>query len=222
MTAIEIFHSSVLAKLNLLVHILNIMKKFISLLLLSLSLPLLGGCFGVFLGAAATTGVIAGQETTVGTELDDTNTYWKIKGLYLNKNAQDLLAGVNVKVLEGRVTLTGKVKTADTSIDAVKLAWQPTGVKEVINEIQIIEEPTLKEIWHSKWIKTQVVSKITATKDIRSLNYSIEVVNGVVYLMGIAQDADELNTVTNIASTVKGVEKVVSHVRIKNDPSREN
>lgn len=198
------------------------MKKFISLLLFSLSIPLLSGCFGVFIGAAATTGVVVAKETTAGTQVDDTAIYWKIKGLYLNKNAQDLLAGVNVEVTEGRVTLTGKVKTADTSVDAVKLAWQPNGVKEVINEIQIIEEHTLKEIWQSKWIKTQVVTKITATKDIRSLNYSVEVVNGIVYLMGIAQDTDELNTVTNLASTVKGVEKVVSHVRIKNDPSRES
>jgi len=198
------------------------MKKIISLLLLTFALPLLSGCFGIFLGAAATGGVVAGQETTLGTEVDDTAIYWKIKGLYLDKNAQDLLTGVNVKVIEGRVTLTGKVRLADSSVDAVKLAWQPNGVKEVINEIQIEEEPSLKEIAQSKWIKAQVFAKITAEKDVRSLNYTIEVVSGVVYLMGIAQDIDELNTVTNLASTVKGVTKVVSHVRVKNDPSRES
>ncbi len=198
------------------------MKKFISLLSVLTIVPLLSGCFGVFLGAAATTGVVAGQESTVGTQVDDTNLYWKIKGLYLQHNAQDLLAGVNVKVIEGRVSLTGKVKTADAAVDAVRLAWQPTGVKEVINEIQVIEESTLQEIFQSKWIKTQAVAKITATKDVHSLNYSIEVVNGVVYLMGIAQDSDELDAVTNQISTIKGVEKVVSHVRIKNDPSRES
>lgn len=196
------------------------MKITTTTLSLLLILPLTG-CFGVFLGAAATTGAVANQESTAGTLLDDTNIYWKIKGLYLSKNAQDLLAGVNVKVIEGRVTLTGKVTSADSSVDAVKLAWQPNGVKEVINEIQIVEQPTLKEIWQAKWIKTQIITKITATKDIRSLNYSIEVVDGVVYLMGIAQDTEELNAVTNIASTVKGVTKVVSHVRVKNDPSRE-
>ena len=128
----------------------------------------------------------------------------------------------NVKVVEGRVALTGKVKTADTSVDAVRIAWQPDGVKEVINEIQVVENPSLKEIWQSKWIKTQSIAKITATKDVRSLNYSLEVVNGIVYLMGIAQDIDELNTVTNQISTIKGVKKVVSHVRLKNDPRRES
>lgn len=182
----------------------------------------LSGCLPAFLGAAATTGAIASQETSTGTVVDDTTIFWKIKGLYLQKNAQDLLAGVNVKVIEGRVTLTGKVKTADAAVDAVKLAWQPNGVKEVINEIQITEEPSLKEIWQGKWIKTQIVARITATKDIKSMNYSVEVVNNIVYLMGIAQDVEELNTVTEIASKVKGVEKVVSHVRVKNDPSREN
>ncbi len=195
------------------------MKKYI---ILSLATFYLSGCLPVVVGGtAASTIAMANKETTIGTEVDDTKLYWKIKGLYLQKNAQDLLAGVNIKVIEGRVTLTGKVKTVETSIDAVKLAWQPEGVREVINEIQVIEEPTLKEIWQSKWIKTQILTKITATKDIKSLNYSVEVVNGTVYLMGIAQDIDELNTVTNIASIVKGVNQVVSHVRVKNDPSRE-
>ena len=200
---------------------ISLMKKFISLLFAITIVPMLSGCLGVFLGVAATTGVVASKESTIGTQVDDTALYWKIKGLYLDKNAQDLLAGVNVKVVERRVTLTGRVRNADTSVDAVRLAWQPDGVKDVINEIQIVEEPILKEILKSKWIKTQAVAKITATKNVRSLNYSIEVVNGIVYLMGIAQDIDELNTVTTQISTIKGVEKVVSHVRVKNDPSRE-
>lgn len=197
------------------------MKKLFSLLLLIFSAPLLNGCFGVFVGAAATTGAVVSQESSAGTLVDDTAIYWKIKGLYLEKNAQDLLAGVNVKVIEGRVHLTGKVQTADANVDAVRLAWQPEGVREVINEIIIIEKPTLQEIFQAKWIKTQVIAKITATKDVRSLNYSVEVVDGTVYLMGIAQDIDELNAVTTQASTIKGVRKVVSHVRVKNDPSRE-
>lgn len=197
------------------------MKKYIKLVLLLLLAPALSGCLALFVGAAATTGIVSGQESSVGTQVDDTKLYWEIKGLFLNKDAQDLFAGVSVKVVEGRVLLTGKVKNADTSVDAVKLAWQPEGVREVVNEIQIIEEPTLKEIAQSKWIKAQIATKLVATKDIRSLNYTVEVVNGVVYLMGIAQDNDELNIVTDIASKVKGVEKVISHVRVKNDPSRE-
>lgn len=204
-----------------LLHIMHTMKTYLKILSVIILIPTLSGCLGIFLGAAATTGVVAAGESSVGTQVDDTKLYWAIKGLFLNKDAQDLFAGVNVKVIEGRVILTGKVKNGDTGVDAVKLAWQPEGVREVVNEIQVIEEPTLKEIAKSKWIKAQIFARITATKDIRSLNYSIEVVNGVVYLMGIAQDTDELNIVTDIASTVKGVEKVVSHVRVKNDPSRE-
>jgi osmotically-inducible protein OsmY len=214
------FYPYALAIYLSLLHIIP-MKTYIKILALILVLPTLWGCPFVFLGAAATTGVVAAGESTVGTQIDDTKLYWQIKSLFLNKDAQDLFAGVNVKVIEGRVILTGKVKNADASVDAVKLAWQPEGVREVVNEIQIIEEQSLGEIAKSKWIKAQVIAKITATKDVRSLNYSVEVVNGVVYLMGIAQDTDELNIVTDIASTVKGVEKVVSHVKVKNDPSRE-
>jgi len=49
------------------------------------------------------------------------------------------------------------------------------------------------------WISTQIESKLLFTKDIKSVNYSVETIDGVVYLMGIAQDREELDAVTQIA-----------------------
>ena len=40
--------------------------------------------------------------------------------------------------------------------------------------------------------------------------------------MGIAQSEDELSRVTNVASTTSYVQRVVSYVRLKNDPRRPN
>lgn len=191
-----------------------------SLIIIILSLSLTGCVEAAVTGTVATTGAVVAQERTAGQAVDDTTTFWQIKHLYLQKNAQDLLAGVNVKVIEGRVYLTGNVNTPEARIDAVRLAWQPNGVKEVINEINVNDEKTLKEVFQRKFIAAQVRGKLIAEKGIRSVNYSIEVVDGVVYLMGIAQDTEELDKATNVASTVKGVEKVVSHVILKDDPAR--
>jgi hypothetical protein len=38
--------------------------------------------------------------------------------------------------------------------------------------------------------------------------------------MGIAQDQTELNKATYAASTIQYVQKVISYVRLKNDPRR--
>jgi osmotically-inducible protein OsmY len=93
-------------------------------------------------------------------------------------------------------------------------------VKEVHSEININSEKTIKEVVSSTALRTEIATKLIAAKDVRSVNYSVEVVNGVVYLMGIAQDSEELDRVTNIASTTKGVEKVVSHVVLKDAENR--
>ncbi|MCE3232813.1 MAG: osmY [Rickettsiaceae bacterium] len=185
-----------------------------------LSLLFLTNCVPAVVAGVAGTGTIVAQERTPGAAVDDTAIYWNIKHLYLQQNAQDLLAGVGVKVIEGRVYLTGNVDTPEARVDAVRLAWQPEGVKEVHNEININSEKTITEVFSSTGIRTAVATKIIAAKDVRSLNYSVEVVSNVVYLMGIAQNQEELDKVIDIATNTKGVQKVVSHVVLKDSPER--
>jgi osmotically-inducible protein OsmY len=42
----------------------------------------------------------------------------------------------------------------------------------------------------------------------------------VVYLLGVAQDQNELNRAIKAAGSIKGVRKIVNHVIMKNDPRR--
>ena len=55
-----------------------------------------------------------------------------------------------------------------------------------------------------------------------NINYTIETVNRIVYLMGIAQDQAEIDRVTTHARQVRYVRRVVSHVQLKNDPHRKS
>jgi osmotically-inducible protein OsmY len=70
------------------------------------------------------------------------------------------------------------------------------------------------------WISTQARTHLLLTKGVRSINYSVITVNQTVYLMGIAQDQAELDRATSIISTVDYVQRVVSYVRLKDDPRR--
>jgi osmotically-inducible protein OsmY len=187
---------------------------------LILSLLILTNCVPIVIAGVAATGVIASQERSVGNAVDDTGIYWQIKHLYLDQNAQDLLAGVGVKVIEGRVYLTGNVDTEQAELDAVRLAWQPKGVKEVHNDIIVNNEKTVKEVVGSKAIRATIAAKLLAEKNVRSMNYSIEVVNNVAYLMGIAQNQEELDKVVYLATNTRGVQKVVNEVVLKEDSER--
>ena len=65
------------------------------------------------------------------------------------------------------------------------------------------------------WITTRIKSCLLFEKDLYSLNYTVETVNGVVYLTGVGQDEAEINRVAEVARNVGGVKKVVNHVKIK-------
>jgi osmotically-inducible protein OsmY len=181
----------------------------------------LSGCIpSLVLTGATTTGVVAAQERSAGNAVDDAGIKLTIYNLYARKDLGDLFKNVTVRAVEGRVMLTGNVNKPESSIEAVRLAWQASGVREVINEIQVNDRTGVVDYVRDGWIATQVRTKLLFEKNVRSINYSVEVVNNVVYLMGIAQDEEELRKVTYLASITPYVKQVVSHVVFKDDQRR--
>jgi osmotically-inducible protein OsmY len=122
---------------------------------------------------------------------------------------------LSTSVSEGRALVTGKVQDPEMRVEAIKLAWQVEGVKEVINEIEVVNTSSITDSARDFWITTQLRGHITFDKDIRSINYSIDTVNGTVYLMGIARTQAELDRVTNHARNLAYVKRVVSYVRVE-------
>lgn len=179
------------------------------------------GCFPLVAAGATEGAVTIAQERTVGSAVDDATIFTKIKAKYASLEDKDALLNVETKVVEGRVLLTGNVDRPDSQIQAVNLAWQVEGVKEVINEIQINDKSGFSNYAQDVWISTQVRSRLLFGKNIRSVNFSVITVNQVVYIMGIAQHQDELDRVTYVASTTKYVQRVVSYVTLKDDPRRQ-
>jgi osmotically-inducible protein OsmY len=94
------------------------------------------------------------------------------------------------------------------------------GVREVINEVIIDPSGSTGTFARDTWISAQLKSKILFDKEIDSINYQIETVRHVVYLMGVAQNKKELDRVINYARNLKYVERVVNHVILKTDPRR--
>ena len=182
-------------------------------------IPILTGCVSAAIGAGAIATSAAVQERGLKGGIDDTIIRAQINSLWLEHDA-DMYRLVSLSVVEGRILLTGQVRLPRMRIDAVRLAWKAKGVREVINEIKVTDEGGIISYARDSWISTQLKSKLLFDKKILSINYSIETVNSAVYLMGIAQNRQELNRVTNHARTLNYVKRVVSYVRLKTDPRR--
>ncbi len=185
--------------------------------------PLLAGLaactpVGVAVGVGAAGGIAATQERGFGAAIDDTRIRIEINHYWL-QFSEELYRKVGLQVHEARVLLTGIVKEPTMRVDAVRLAWQAEGVREVINEIEVAEAGDLIDAVRDSGISRRLDAKLMLDREIRSINYSAVAVGGVVYLIGVAHDEAELQRVIDHARDIPYVRRVVSHVRVKNVPA---
>ncbi|KJB97146.1 hypothetical protein N826_29875 [Skermanella aerolata KACC 11604] len=174
---------------------------------------MMSGCAPLIVGGAATTAVVAAsQPRGLGGAISDTEIQAQINHFWF-QHSTDMHSRLSTNVNQGTVLLTGRAKDPEMRLDAVRLAWQANGVKEIINEIVVDDGSTLTDSARDTWIGTQLRSKLMFDRDVSSINYSIETVNGVVYLMGNARDPAELERVTGHARSLPYVKRVVSYVR---------
>lgn len=118
--------------------------------------------------------------------------------------------------------ITGTVDTHKQHLDIIRLAWEAKGVKEVIDEVRIVNKKSnasskekTSDYAQDGWITTKVKALLLNDQNIASRNYHIKTLEGVVYMMGVAQSKEELNHAKDVVKDIKGVKKVVSYVRIK-------
>lgn len=180
---------------------------------------LAGGCAGTVVGAAATAGVAAVQERSVGDAVDDTAISAEL-GIKLLEDSVGLFNDVDYEVLEGRVLLTGKVEKPESRLKAEEIAWAVKNVREVANAIQVTSEGGIGSFASDVRISNQLRAAMIGDPDILGVNYSLETVSQIVYLIGIAQSQAELDRVIAHARGIRGVKKVESYVRLKDDPRR--
>lgn len=168
---------------------------------------------GALVGAAATTGIAAAQEGGLKRAVSDVVIQAKINELWLQADTA-IFTKLDLTVNQGRVLVTGVVQNPEHRVEAVRLAWKPTGVKQVINEVQVAKSKGVTGFARDKWAATRLRGAITLDRDVQSINYNIDVVQSVVYLMGVAQNQAELNRVIETARTIPDVKRVVSYVKL--------
>jgi osmotically-inducible protein OsmY len=179
----------------------------------------LGGCVvGIAAGAGSAAGVAASSERGFERELDDDRIWLEVSRRWL-EHGGTLYRRVNVQVHEGRALLSGTVETQIMRDDAVRLARGVEGLRETIDEIAVGRPTDSNAYLRDIWIVRQLDAKLLLDGEIQAINYSIEAVGGTVYLIGVAQNREELQRVMNHARDIRYVRRVVSHVRVKGPAS---
>ena len=176
---------------------------------------------GVAVGLLALTGCIATGAKGMGIAEEDRTMYQHaedfeikstIRTAYLD---QTMLMDISTDVYERHVMLTGAVKNAEERNRAEEIARQVKGTQQVYNDIQVTDEGGLKATAEDLTILTKLHAKLLAAKGVSSVNFRLRAVNGVVYLLGIAQSQGELDKILAIVRETDGVGQVISHMQIK-------
>jgi len=182
---------------------------------------LASSCATAVIGAGSAAGVAAAQDRGFSGAISDTGIRLEINHLWFQES-EVLFSKVQLQVQEGRVLLSGAVPTPETRVDAVRLSWQVEGVTEVINEIEIDDETTLTDKTRDVVISTKLKSRLLSDQDVSSINYSVEVVNQSIFLIGVAQSQAELDRVLAHAKDIDYVRRVKNYVRVKDQLAEES
>ena len=173
-------------------------------------------CAPAVIGAGTAAVAASSTDKGLSTSVSDNLIATKLNDRFIQTDAS-LFVDIDVSVNNAAVLMTGKVKTPDEKILSTKLAWEVRGVREVVNEIQVVDRSSLKDIAKDLAASAQLRGRLIADSDVSSLNFSIDVVNGTVYLSGVAADAEEMNRVVGHARELRFAQQVVNYITLRSD-----
>ena len=184
--------------------------------ILLISALALSGCASAVVGVGTAAVAASTTEKGFSTSVSDGVIFAKLNEKFLQQN-QTLFTNADVEVNDGEVILTGRVKTQEDKSLATKLSWEIKGVRSVINHLKVTAPPTLKQIGKDNAAVGLFRTKIGLDRDISSLNFSIDVVDGVAYLSGLARNEEEMNKVIYHAEDTRFISDIKNYITIATD-----
>lgn len=177
---------------------------------------MLSGCVPLIIGAGATTGYFAVQERGLQQSAEDVALKLSLHER-IGRLSDKYFKDISISTLEGDVLLTGVVKHRDEITAIETAAAQVKGVGNIFNELQL-KPYTIEDFGNDKAIAANLRTRLTFTGNVFTINYDLHVVKGHVYIIGLAQDNTEVETLLHKASTTKGVQQVHNYIRISDSP----
>lgn len=171
--------------------------------------------FAPFIAVAAAVMLIPGcaSERTLGGTFRSIGSDASLKTKLFTDRRFDY-SDIDLTVSEGRLLLTGTMRSEEGKAVLIERARLVRGVRQVIDEVAIDEKTSRGQGWDDSEIDRTLKTRMLTQRGVDSRNYKVAVSQGVVYLIGRARDDQELQNALAIARDVKGVSRVVSYVNI--------
>ena len=178
---------------------------------------LLSSCSPVGLAVGAGASLMTASQTEKGLKVSakDLRIKTEINHNLFQKD-HELFGAVKVSVDNGKVLITGSVPSPQDRIEISKLSWKVGNVKEVINEVQVTNKASFTNRAKDLLINKSLQTQLLLDQSINFINFSVDTVNGVVYIFGIARDQGEINRIIKHARNINYVENIVNYMSVGN------
>ena len=177
----------------------------------------LNSCVGTGSQGVFGTGVsVALDPRSIGTQIDDSIMQKNLLARLALREKSYLLS-INIKVLDGRIFITGKVDDPEEKLQITKLAWETKGARSVKNDIRIKEKFSFKQSSKDLLITSQLRSALIFDKEIKSANYQIDTYKKKIFIYGIALTKDERIKVIKEAKEILDVKDVIASILLLED-----
>jgi osmotically-inducible protein OsmY len=188
-----------------------------SLPLILLSLLMLNSCIVATAGIAAM-GVSGAKRSNLKETVSDIKISSVIKAKLIEQGFNDLYKKITIQVLFGKVFLIGYVGSEHDLEKAVDLVKDTEGVVDVINKLKVSKKSNYfdtKQYLVDTYITSSVKAKLLASKNLKSLAFTVITQDNLVYLFGTVDSQEKLEEANSAASYVSGVEMVKSYIVVK-------
>ena len=193
------------------------MKKNLILIVFSL---LLFSCVGSSSVGIFGSGVsIAYDPRTGGMQIDDSIMQKNLLGR-LALTDKKYIIDLGIKVIDGNIFLSGKVDEPEEKLKIIKMARETKGARSVQSVVTIKGKTNFKNTAKDVLITSQLRTALLFNKLTKSSNYTIDTINGKIYIFGIAMTEDEKKKVISEANEIHGVKEVVPSILLVEDLSR--
>lgn len=156
-----------------------------------------------------------GSSRTLGGSVSDISANTTLKRVLFSDRRFDY-GDIDLTIYDGRLMLTGTMRSEDGRQRLLENAWKAENVKQVIDEVLIDDKTSIGQGFEDSRIDQTLRAKLIGGRNISSANYKLSVSKGVVYIIGVARDEIELDEVLTRTRSIAGVDKVVSHVVYRN------
>ena len=124
------------------------------------------------------------------------------------------ITNISVNVSRGTILYTGYVVSSEKRLLIVKKTWEIEGVKKIINELKIDKDIPISQRTNDFILRSKISTRLLLKSGINSNNFSVDVVDGEVYVIGLADDINEKTEVERFLSSMTDIKKLITIIEI--------